>query len=251
MDICFFLKYICSGDVKTKKMQILSFLLNQLRKYDKSKIITAVNITRRDTMEIDLSIALLIKENWQREQEELKEQEKASYDFKKKISYTVEELIEGIKSGEQYLYKLKMTFEPKAVLTEQWKIPYIIDFFDVVQEEPINLLMASNKRKVSVVMTTVPCEKVEQSVKEWVSQMKSAFKELKLHMKVMDTKAVGKMEYFCYELPTAEGKTYNVQFRYLKEKQLYTGSLNCMLEEKAGMGLMLEAFVHVMEELNR
>jgi len=202
-------------------------------------------------MEIDLSIALLLKENWQREQEELKEQEKALYDLKKKITYTLEELIEGIKRGEQYLYKLRMNFEPKLVLTEQWSIPYIIDFFDVAQEEPANLLMTSNKRKVSVVMATVPCKKVRQPIKEWVSQVKTAFKELKLHMKVIDTQVIGKMEYFCYELPTAEGKTYNVQFRYLKNEQLYTGSLNCMLEEKEGMGLMLEALVHVMEELNR
>ena len=36
-----------------------------------------------------------------------------------------------------------------------------------------------------------------------------------------------------------------------KDDRLYAGALNCPEEEKEGMGLLLEACVHVIEEMNR
>lgn len=202
-------------------------------------------------MEIDLSIALLQRERWEHEIAEAKQQEQAKYDPKRLITYSLEELIDGIKSGKQFLYTLKMEFEPKLVLNEQLKIPAIVDFFDVIEEEPANLVMASNQRGVSMVIGSAPCEQMKQSFPEWISQVKSALKRLGIQMNLQKTRTLKRLDYFCYETPTSKGTTYNVAFRLKQAKLVYVGTLNCMAEEKAGMGLMLEAMVHVMEEMNQ
>jgi len=202
-------------------------------------------------MEIDQTIALLQKENRERIREESRQEERDLYDPKKRITYTLEELIAGIKSGKQYLYTLKMNFEPRAVLGGQWRIPFITDFYDLFSDEPDNLLMTSNKRNVSMAAVVVPNEGVNLSLQEWIDQMKTKFKEMNLYMMPLESRVVNQMEYFCYELPTSAGMSYNVQFRCVKDKQIYNGSFFCMNEEKEGMGLMLEAMVHVMEEMNR
>ena len=56
--------------------------------------------------EMDLSIAQFIKEYWEREEAEERERLRKQYDPKERITYTLEELIEGVKSGHQMLYTL-------------------------------------------------------------------------------------------------------------------------------------------------
>lgn len=207
-------------------------------------------IRRRSHMDIDQSIVLLQRERREMELEEIKQREKAQYDLKQIITYELEELIAGIKSGKQFLYTLKMNFEPKQVLNDQWSIPFILDFFDIMEDEPSHLLLTSNRRNVSMVMGATSCVQLKP-MKEWISETKSAFKQLNLRMKLVHSQSVNHMEYFCYEIPTGEGVTYNISFRFNKNKQIYSGTLNCMNEEKKGMGLMLEALIHVMEEMNQ
>lgn len=201
-------------------------------------------------MDIDQSIALLQRERREMELEEIKQREKAQYDLKQIIAYDLEELVAGIKSGKQFLYTLKMNFEPKKVLNGQWSIPFILDFFDITEDEPSHLLLTSSRRNVSMVIGTAPCNQLKP-MKEWISETKSSLRQLNLRMKLVHSQGVNHMEYFCYEIPTSEGVTYNVSFRYNKDKQIYSGTLNCMNEEKEGMGLMLEALIHVMEEMNQ
>ena len=62
---------------------------------------------------------------------------------------------------------------------------------------------------------------------------------------------VGNMEYFCYTAPTSRGRLFNIVFRLKKGGRIYAGNLNCPEEEQKGMGLLLEAMVHVIEEMNR
>lgn len=64
-------------------------------------------------MEIDRSIALLLREQWEKEKEEKNQELLKQYDPKTYIHYTLEELIEGIKKKEQYLYTLRLEFEDK------------------------------------------------------------------------------------------------------------------------------------------
>lgn len=202
-------------------------------------------------MEIDQTIALLQKEYRGREEREERQRNMDLHDPRKNITYTLEQLIAGIKSGEQYIYTLKLLFETRAVMDGQWRLPFILDFFDVVNDDTTNLLLVNNRRNVSMAAVTVPVETMMLPPEEWVPKSIEALKGQNLRIKHVKTQAVNQMEYFCYELPTSDGRMYNVQFRIVKNEQMCVGSLCCMLDDKDGMGLLLEAMVYVMEEMNR
>lgn len=162
----------------------------------------------------------------------------------------MEELAEGIRKGELFLYTLKMEFTPREVLAGRFIMPYIKDFFDMEVDKSEAVILLSNKRKVSASISDVPCREVAQPLDEWVSQTKEMMEEKHLRIKPVRKKSLGKMEYFCFTLPTAEGRLYNVAFRLQKGDRLYTGALNCPVEEQEGMGLLLEAIVHIIWEMN-
>ena len=90
--------------------------------------------------EMDLSIARFIRE--QRERERLRKQ----YDPRERITYTLEEMIEGIRSGRQYLYTLLLEFEPKDLLEGRLTVPFIKNFYDVEQNEAGMILLAMHAR---------------------------------------------------------------------------------------------------------
>lgn len=200
--------------------------------------------------EIDLSIARFIKEYREREEAEERERLRKQYDPKERITYTLEELIEGIRSGRQMLYTLPLEFEPRYLLDGKIVIPYIKDFFEVEDDGPEAVLLAGNKRKVAISLSSTPCKKVAQPMEQWIAQTKEKFKELHWIMKPEHKKHMGNMEYFCFAMPTAEGRLYNVMFRFHKDERLYAGVLNCPEEERKGMGLLLEAMVYVIQEMN-
>lgn len=85
---------------------------------------------------------------------------------------------------------------------------------------------------------------------QWIAQTRERFKEMHWIMKPERKKSMGNMEYFCFAMPTSEGRLYNVMFRFLKDEQLFAGVLNCPEEERKGMGLLLEAMVYVIQEMN-
>lgn len=202
-------------------------------------------------MDVDLSIALLQKEKWIREQEEIRQQERDKYDPRKWMTYTLEGLIEGIRSGKQLLYSLLMEFEPKEVFDGKLKLPYIKNFFILEKEEPETVIWGSERPKMSLMISCIPCQGAKQSQKEWVDQSVAKLRELKLRARLLQTQKTGRMEYFCYEVPSAEGVVYNISFRYQKEEYLYAGNLNCMNKDKEGMGLLMEALLYVTEEMNQ
>lgn len=201
--------------------------------------------------EMDLSIARFIKEQWEREEEEKREQLRRKYDPRERIIYTLEELMEGVKSGRQYLYTLLLEFEPKELLEGRLTIPYIKNFYDVEQNENGMVLLASNQRKVVFSVSDMPCTKAKASLDKWIAQTKEAMKDMHIYIKPGKKAAVGNLEYFCYVSPTAKGRLYNVIFRLQKGDRIYAGNFNCPEEEQKGMGLLLEAMVHVIEEMNR
>ena len=201
--------------------------------------------------EMDLSIARFIKEQWEREEEEKREELRRKYDPKERITYTLEELIEGIQSGRQYLYTLLLEFEPRELLEGRLTIPFIKDFYDVEQNEDGVVLLASNLRKVVFSVSAMPCTKAKASLDKWIAQTKEAMKDMHIYIKPGKKAAVGNMEYFCYAAPTAKGRLYNVVFRLQKGDRIYAGNYSCPEEEQKGMGLLLEAMVHVIEKMNR
>lgn len=85
--------------------------------------------------EMDLSIARFIREQREREEQEERERLRKQYDPRERITYTLEEMIEGIRSGRQYLYTLLLEFEPKDLLEGRLTVPFIKNFYDVEQNE--------------------------------------------------------------------------------------------------------------------
>ena len=200
--------------------------------------------------EMDLSIARFIKEQWELKEQEERERLRKQYDPKELITYTLEELIEGVRNGRQILYTLPLEFEPRALLAGRFIIPYIKNFFDVEDDDQQAVLLASNKRKVTFSLSDAPCKKIKISIDQWIAQTREKFKEMHWVMKPEHKKSMGNMEYFCFVMPTAEGRLYNIMFRLHKGERLYAGALNCPEEERKGMGLLLEAMVYVMQEMN-
>lgn len=201
-------------------------------------------------METDRLIALYVSEKKLQEKLEKVRAVREQYDPKKRIAYTLEELIEGIKKEKLYLYTLKLCFVSRQIFEGAFCIPFMTDFFDVVQETPQNLLYASNLRKVCMVIGWMPATQAE-AFSEWTAKLRETVEQTGLKMNLPVSHTVGELEYMTYEMPSDQGLTYNILFRLLKDGNLYTGSLNCMQEEKNGMGLLLEAMVHVTEEMNR
>lgn len=201
-------------------------------------------------MEIDREIAFMQQAYQASELKEQREKEYEKYDLKRKIKYSLPELEEGIKSGKQFLYALKIEFIMKEVLDGNLQIPYMLDFFDVIDDKPENLFLVSSKRKVSMVATVIPNVQL-RTMEDWMSTLKESVKKLNLYATMGAPQVVNQMEYFSYEVPTSEGVTYNLMFRYPKNEKIYSGSFNCMIEEKEGMGLLLEAMIRMIESFNR
>lgn len=202
-------------------------------------------------MDKDQVIALLQREYRNREEKEAWQEKLDMYDPKKRITYTLEQLIDGIKRGEQYIYFLKLLFETRAVLGGQWKIPYISDFFDVENDEKELLQLFSNRRNVNLSVMSIPVEQIQLPNAGWISRSIKALNTYNLKIKVLKTQSINQLDYFCYEMPSRDGFIYNVQFRIVKKEQVCVGNYNCMLDDKDGKGLLIEAMVCVMEELNR
>lgn len=201
--------------------------------------------------ELDLSIARFIREQWEREEEEEREQLKKQYDPKERITYTLEQLIEGVRSGRQYLYTLLLEFESKELLEGRLAVPFIKNFYDVEQNEAGMVLLASNTRKVVFNVSDMPCTKAKMSLDKWIAQTKEAMKDMRIYIKPGKKAAVGNLEYFCYTAPTAKGRLYNIVFRLQKGDRIYAGNFSCPEEDQKGMGLLMEAMVYVIEEMNR
>lgn len=201
--------------------------------------------------ETDLSIARFIREQWEREAAAEKEHLRKQYDPKERITYTLEELIEGIWKRKQYLYTLRLEFEPRQLLGGRITIPYIRDFFDAEEDEPGTALLVSSKRNLSINISGSPCKRAKQPMEQWISQTIETMKKLHLIAQPEKKKALRNLEYFCYVVPTSAGQLYNVMFRMHREDWIYVGALNCLETERKGMGLLLEAMVHVIEEMNQ
>ncbi len=202
-------------------------------------------------IELDLSIARFIREQWELEEDAERERLRKQYDPRERITYTLEELIEGVRKGRQYVYTLLLKFETKELMKGRLTIPFIKDFYDVVSEEPEVTLLASNAHKVVLSVSDAPCTKVKLSMDEWIAKTKEAMQDMNLHIKPGKKAAIGNMEYFCYTVPTAKGRLYNIVFRLQKDGRIYAGNFNCPEEDQKGMGLLLEAILHVIEEMNR
>lgn len=200
-------------------------------------------------MEIDRSIALFEREQKNAEEMEKIREMRAAADPRKRISYTVEELAKGIKGGKLYLYTLKLHFEPREILGGKIRIPFIQNCFDIMEEMQDHELCISQKRKISLLSACAPS--VEPGdFQTWAEKVKDGVELSGLKLKNLQFRSAGLIDYMIYEVASAEGLIYNIHFRFWKDACIYTGVWNCMEEEKDGWGLLLEAMLHVMGEMN-
>ncbi len=80
-------------------------------------------------------IAWKLREQWEREEEErLRKQ----YDPKERITYTLEQLIERVRSGRQYLYTLLLEFELEELLEGRLAVPFMKNFYDYRKRYPLS-----------------------------------------------------------------------------------------------------------------
>lgn len=108
--------------------------------------------------ELDLATARFIKEQQDWERQEEVERLMKKFDPKENITYTLEELIEGIRKGEQQLYTELLEFEPRRLLDGRISIPYIRDFFDLELDEPESAFFVSNRNTSAMTISDMPCE---------------------------------------------------------------------------------------------
>lgn len=200
--------------------------------------------------EIDREIALFQRADRERIQEERLQEKREAWDIKKKLTYSVETLINGIKSGKQYLYALKLEFETRTIFNERFSLPFIKDFFDDMKETSDEVFFVSNKRNVTLMIRSVTCQGTKEG-ENWPEETLEKLDLLGLHVRKSHSRIVEQMEYVCYEIPTSAGDSYNVSFWIKKGQQVYIGAMNCLSKDKDGMGLLLEALILVMEEMNR
>ncbi len=201
--------------------------------------------------EIDLAIARFVREDREQKEEEERQRAMDMYDPRKNTTYTLEELMGGIRKGKQYLYTLLLEFEPRQPLEDAFTIPFIKDFFDEEEHHPQMVLLASTKRKVAMNLMYVQCSQAQQSLEEWAKEVQKNMKDARLPVKLEQSRKLGSMEYFCSMMPSAAGRIYQIMFRMQKGDRLYMGVMNCMEKEREGMGLLLEAIVCLTEEMNR
>ena len=114
-------------------------------------------------MRTDEKIAILEKQKRLEQREKEKEEKRQELTF----SYTVEELKEKIPSKKLMLGFLKIGLEMKTVTEGNLKIPFIIDFFDVIEEKEQSVWYASNQHNVTFVLVFLKEKKKRMPILEW------------------------------------------------------------------------------------
>ena len=190
-------------------------------------------------MRTDEKIAILEKQKRLEQKEKEKEEKRQELTF----SYTVEELKEKIPSKKLMLGFLKIVLEMKTVTEGNLKIPFIIDFFDVIEEKEQSVWYASNQYNVTFVLVFLKEKKKRMPISEWKKFLVKEMRGNQIFMDVKKTKEMEKLDYICYETPSGKGTFYNITFQLNEEKGYFVGTFGCDQKQKETMGVLLEAMV--------
>lgn len=194
-------------------------------------------------MNIDEKIALVEKEYRKSLKEAQEPEEKETRSI-----YTLEEVREKIHQGFLFVNFDMLHFDTLDILGGALKIPFIKDYFDVVENGDQTTLLASNHFGTSLTAAKFDEVKERNAVGTWSKFMKKAMQENKFYCDIKKEKALKHVDYICYETPTAKGLTYNITFRLIEEKQWFVGTFNCQQEEKFSTGQLFEAFIHEIDD---
>lgn len=194
-------------------------------------------------MNIDEKIALVEKEYRMGLKEQAEQDEKEQGPI-----YTLAQVREKIRQGFLFLNFDMLKFETMQILDESLKIPFIKDYFDVIEDAKDNTLLASNKFKTALTIVRLPEKKNRDGIASWSKAMKKGMQENHLYCDIKQEKVLKHFDYICYETPTAKGRLYNITFRLIEPEQWYVGTFNCPQEEVFSTGQLFEAFIHEMDD---
>ena len=183
-------------------------------------------------MRTDEKIAILEKQKRLEQREKEKEEKRQELTF----SYTVEELKEKIPSKKLMLGFLKIVLEMKTVTEGNLKIPFIEDFFDVIEEKEQSVWYASNQHNVTFVLVFLKEKKKRMPISEWKEFLVKEMRGNQIFMDVKKTKEMEKLDYICYETPSGKGTFYNITFQLNEEKGYFVGTFGCDQKQKETMG---------------
>lgn len=198
-------------------------------------------------MHIDEKIALIEKEKRAQAKRE-QEGGENNNDPMDGTTYTVEGLREKIKKGKALVGFKTISFETRTITNGALKVPFQVDFYDVIDEGESVVWYASNKHSVTLTLCMIGEAKKRGPVTEWKDFMVEQMMGNKIYMDVKKTETMGHLDYICYETPTAKGVLYNITFQLIEEERYFVGTYNCPKEEQKRMGTLLEAMVQEIDE---
>lgn len=199
-------------------------------------------------MQIDEKIALMEKEyrNYQR-----KEVTDNLNTDTIGIKYTVEGLRRWIKRKKVILGFQVIHFEKRRFLNETLIFPYMVDFFDIEEDSEHSLWLASNTQNVTITAAKLDSPQKRDSLNDWKEYFHKEMLENKIYTDIQKTQAMEYLDYLCYETPTAKGPMYHITYRMYLEQRFFIGTFNCESKKKEKMGLLLEALVQEMNDLQK
>ena len=126
----------------------------------------------------------------------------------------------------------------------------IRDFFDVTDDEPDTALLASNSHHVTMTFSDTPCQKAVHSIEEWIEGMEHSLKAMYLHMRVEQKRSLGTWSICAAQCPPHRERS-TTWYSTCRRTAGCMRARSTAGKGEGGMGLLLEACVHVIEEMNR
>lgn len=193
-------------------------------------------------MDIDKKIAMVQKE-YRKSLKEKEPEEKEVMSI-----YTLEEVREKIHQGFLFVNFDTLYFDTMDILDGSLKIPFIKDYFDVIEDGKENTILASNRFNASLSAVCVTEKKERDDVTKWQNFMKIGMQDTNIYCDMKKAQSLKHFDYLCYETPTAKGLVYNITFRLIEQEKWYVGTFNCLQKEVFSTGQLFEAFIHEMDD---
>lgn len=202
-------------------------------------------------MRLDEKIALLERERRQQEKEEkllAEQKENARKEPVKKL--TLEEAMEGIRTGEFRLESGELfEFETRTFTDSQIPVVTFRNFFEASQEEAEGVIYVSHTNEVSQILSW-PKEPIKPvSMKQWANLLVNGMAANRLHAKIVKAEELDFVDYICFDVPSGKDRLYNIIFRLKGTGQQFTGNYNCRKQDEDTYGVFLEAMVITLNNL--
>lgn len=202
-------------------------------------------------MRLDEKIALLERERRQQEKEEKLLAEQKENALRKPVKkLTLEEAIEGIRTGEFILEGGELfEFETRTFTDSQIPVVTFRNFFEASQEEVEGAIYVSHTHEVSQILSW-PKETIKPvTMEQWANLLVNGMAANRLHAKIVKKEELDFVDYICFDVPSGKDRLYNIIFRLKGTGQQFTGNYNCRKQDEDTYGVFLEAMVITLNNL--